>query len=95
MKKILLTRRADKWFLSTNTDSRPRAYHGLCVLNNLIYMIGGYDGKEYFNTVRCYDPILKEWQEKACMYHVRCYVSVCTHGENIFKKTKQHLSFVK
>ncbi|XP_074111306.1 kelch-like protein 10 [Cotesia typhae] len=76
--------RADRWFLSVNTDVVPRAYHGLCTLNNLIYVIGGYDGQEHFNTVRCYDPVTKEWQEKACMYHVRCYVSVCTHGGKIY-----------
>ncbi|XP_057331107.1 kelch-like protein 10 [Microplitis mediator] len=76
--------RADRWFLSVNTDVVPRAYHGLCTLNNLIYVIGGFDGREHFNTVRCYDPVTKEWHEKACMYHVRCYVSVCTHGGKIY-----------
>ncbi|XP_011138765.1 kelch-like protein 10 [Harpegnathos saltator] len=76
--------RADRWFLSVSTDVTPRAYHGLCTLNNLIYMIGGYDGNEHFNTVRCFDPVTKEWRERACMYHVRCYVSVCTHGGKIY-----------
>jgi len=75
--------RADRWFLSVNTDVTPRAYHGLCALNNLIYMIGGFDGHEHFNTVRCFDPVTKEWRERACMYHARCYVSVCTHGESV------------
>ncbi|KYN04498.1 PREDICTED: kelch-like protein 10 [Cyphomyrmex costatus] len=76
--------RADRWFLSVNTDVTPRAYHGLCVLNNLIYMIGGFDGNEHFNTVRCFDPTTKTWRERACMYHARCYVSVCTHGGKIY-----------
>ncbi|XP_034186020.1 kelch-like protein 10 [Osmia lignaria lignaria] len=76
--------RADRWFLSVNTDATPRAYHGLCALNNLIYMIGGFDGNQHFNTVRCYDPVTKEWRERACMYHARCYVSVCTHGGKIY-----------
>ncbi|KAH0946331.1 hypothetical protein HN011_002719 [Eciton burchellii] len=76
--------RADRWFLSVNTDVTPRAYHGLCALNNLIYMIGGFDGHEHFNTVRCFDPVTKEWRERACMYHARCYVSVCTHGGKIY-----------
>ncbi|XP_076229001.1 uncharacterized protein LOC116426173 isoform X1 [Nomia melanderi] len=76
--------RADRWFLSVSTDATPRAYHGLCTLNNLIYMIGGFDGNQYFNTVRCFDPVTKEWRERACMYHARCYVSVCTHGGKIY-----------
>ncbi|KAL2737104.1 kelch-like protein 10 [Vespula maculifrons] len=73
--------RADRWFLSVSTDLTPRAYHGICALNDLIYMIGGFDGNEHFNTVRCFDPVTKEWRERACMYHARCYVSVCTHGK--------------
>ncbi|PSN56988.1 hypothetical protein C0J52_04246 [Blattella germanica] len=76
--------RADRWFLSVNTDITPRAYHGLCVLDNLIYMIGGFDGNEHFNTVRCYNPTTREWMERACMYHARCYVSVCTLGGKIY-----------
>ncbi|CAK9802012.1 Kelch-like protein 10 [Anthophora quadrimaculata] len=76
--------RADRWFLSVSTDATPRAYHGLCTLNNLIYMIGGFDGNQHFNTVRCFDPVTKEWRERACMYHARCYVSVCTHGGKIY-----------
>ncbi|XP_070152244.1 kelch-like protein 10 [Polyergus mexicanus] len=76
--------RADRWFVSVNTDVTPRTYHGLCTLNNLIYMIGGFDGNEHFSTVRCFDPVTKEWRERACMYHARCYVSVCTHGGKIY-----------
>nr|CAD7256029.1 unnamed protein product [Timema shepardi] len=73
--------RSDRWFLSMNTDATPRAYHGLCMLDKLIYMIGGFDGSKHFNSVRCYNPISKEWKERACMYNARCYVSVCTLGQ--------------
>ncbi|XP_078039106.1 uncharacterized protein LOC144471169 [Augochlora pura] len=76
--------RADRWFLSVNTDATPRSYHGLCALDNLIYMIGGFDGNQHFNTVRCFDPVTKKWRERACMYHARCYVSVCIHGGKIY-----------
>ncbi|KAG6446599.1 hypothetical protein O3G_MSEX004526 [Manduca sexta] len=72
--------RADRWFLSIHMDLTPRAYHGLCTLNNLIYMIGGFDGSDHFNTVRCYDPVANTWHERACMYQARCYVSVVVHG---------------
>ncbi|CAH0729985.1 unnamed protein product, partial [Brenthis ino] len=71
--------RADRWFLSIHMDLSPRAYHGLCTLNNLIYMIGGFDGSDHFNTVRCYDPVTNTWHERACMYQARCYVSVVVH----------------
>ncbi|KAK7863877.1 hypothetical protein R5R35_007211 [Gryllus longicercus] len=76
--------RADRWFLSVNTDVTPRAYHGLCALDSLIYMIGGFDGNEHFNSVRCFNPITRKWKERACMYHARCYVSVCTLGGRIY-----------
>lgn len=76
--------RADKWFLSVNTDVIPKAYHGICTLNNLIYVIGGFDGNNHFNTVRCFNPVTKKWKERACMYHARCYVSVCTHDRKIY-----------
>lgn len=77
---FLFNFRADRWFLSVHTDIMPRAYHGLVALDNLIYMIGGFDGDDHFNTVRCFDPVKKEWSERACMYHARCYVSVCVLG---------------
>lgn len=75
--------RADRWFLSIHMDLTPRAYHGLCALHNLIYMIGGFDGSDHFNTVRCYDPVANTWRERACMYQARCYVSVVAHGDQI------------
>ncbi|XP_044765386.1 kelch-like protein 10 isoform X2 [Coccinella septempunctata] len=76
--------RADRWLLSTDTDSVPRAYHGLCSLRGLIYMVGGFDGNEYFNTMRCFNPVTHEWSECACMYYPRCYVSVVMHDERIY-----------
>ncbi|CAG9089117.1 unnamed protein product [Plutella xylostella] len=76
--------RADRWFLSIHMDLTPRAYHGLCSLYNLIYMIGGFDGSDHFNTVRCYDPVANTWHERACMYQARCYVSVVAHDGLIY-----------
>ncbi|CAG9794036.1 unnamed protein product [Diatraea saccharalis] len=67
--------RADRWFLSIHMDLTPRAYHGLCTLNNLIYMIGGFDGSDHFNTVRCYDPVANTWHERACGYNGRTRMS--------------------
>ncbi|KAJ1529323.1 hypothetical protein ONE63_006113 [Megalurothrips usitatus] len=76
--------RADRWCQSPNADARPRAYHGLVVLSGLIYMIGGFDGVEHYNSVRSFNPVTREWREQACMYQARCYVSVCTLGGEIF-----------
>ncbi|KAJ8967302.1 hypothetical protein NQ314_002954 [Rhamnusium bicolor] len=76
--------RADRWLFSVDTDTSPRAYHGLCTLNGLIYMIGGFDGNDYFNTVRCFDPLAHKWCERSCMYYPRCYVSVVVHDGKIY-----------
>lgn len=76
--------RADRWLLSRNTDVVARAYHGLATLDGLIYMIGGFDGSEHFNTMRCFDPITHLWSERACMYHARCYVSVVVLDGRIY-----------
>lgn len=45
----------------------PRAYHGTATIGHAIYVIGGFDGVEYFNSVRCFNPIYKEWSEVAPM----------------------------
>ncbi|XP_049771594.1 kelch-like protein 10 [Schistocerca cancellata] len=76
--------RTDRWYSSNFVDSLARAYHGICVLKKLIYLIGGHDGREYFNSVKCYDPEKHEWSDRACMYHARSYVSVCIAGDKIY-----------
>ncbi|CAK9303911.1 unnamed protein product [Gordionus sp. m RMFG-2023] len=79
--------RADRWVKCTHLEPKePRAYHGLITLNNKIYMIGGFNGDEYFNTCKVLDPSLStsiitdvnkdKWIEIAPMNSPRCYVSV-------------------
>ncbi|XP_045168944.2 kelch-like protein 10 [Mercenaria mercenaria] len=70
--------RADKWIICEAMDTGPRAYHGTACLGNVIYIIGGFDGMEYFNSVRCFDPVSKTWAEVAPMNAKRCYVSTAT-----------------
>jgi kelch-like protein 10 len=75
--------RADRWFLSNHPDNSPRAYHGLVPLHGKLYVIGGFDGNDHFSTVRRYDPVLKIWEERACMQYARCYVSCCELGKRL------------
>ncbi|XP_052791911.1 kelch-like protein 10 [Mya arenaria] len=67
--------RADRWIVCEAMDHGPRAYHGTVCLGHKIYIIGGFDGMDYFNSVRCFDPVLKDWSEVAPMNAKRCYVS--------------------
>ncbi|XP_002741594.1 kelch-like protein 10 [Saccoglossus kowalevskii] len=76
--------RADRWRMVDSTDNSPRAYHSVAVLNHFIYVIGGFDGNEYFNSCRCFDPVKRVWKEIAPMNTRRCYVSVTVCGRNIY-----------
>lgn len=49
-----------------------------------VYVIGGFDGNQCFNSVRRFDPMLHTWEEKGCMYAQRCYVSVAAVGKFIY-----------
>ncbi|VDN04377.1 unnamed protein product [Thelazia callipaeda] len=61
----------------TIQDKRKVAYHENIVIANKLYVIGGFDGTQYFNTVRCYDSNTREWMELAPMHHARCYIAAC------------------
>lgn len=76
--------RADKWLISYDKDSEQRAYHGVCVLDGIIYIIGGFDGKEYFNSAKRFYPITHTWNSCACMNFPRCYVSVTCLDHKIY-----------
>ncbi|XP_050419085.1 kelch-like protein 10 [Patella vulgata] len=76
--------RADRWIVCDSVDQGPRAYHGTVALDQLIYIIGGFDGMEYFNSVRSFNPITKKWTEVAPMNAKRCYVSVAVLKGHIY-----------
>ncbi|XP_060074906.1 uncharacterized protein LOC132554600 [Ylistrum balloti] len=76
--------RADKWIMCDSTDEVPRAYHGTVTIDLKIYVIGGFDGTQYFNNVRCFDPVSKLWSEAAPMNSKRCYVSTAVLGVYIY-----------
>ena len=62
----------------------PRAYHGCITVNGIIYVVGGFDGIEYFNTCKSFEPKLQKWIEIAPMHTKRCYVSVTEHDKYIY-----------
>lgn len=77
--------RADRWINVEHVDNAgPRAYHGTVVIGYKIYVIGGFDGMEYFNTCRSFDPIKKDWKEIAPMHAKRCYVSTAVLNNVIY-----------
>ncbi|XP_056157860.1 kelch-like protein 10 [Lampris incognitus] len=68
--------RTDHWVNVTHNEESPRAYHAAAFLNGVIYCIGGFNGADYFNSVRKFDLATRTWHEAAPMHSPRCYVSV-------------------
>ncbi|RWS11357.1 kelch-like protein 10 [Dinothrombium tinctorium] len=77
--------RVNKWYTAEGYEgSKPRAYHGMIYLKGLVYIIGGFDGRQHFNDVRAFDPKTKTWFDKGCMNTARCYVSVALLNDYIY-----------
>ncbi|XP_070385066.1 kelch-like protein 10 isoform X3 [Dermacentor albipictus] len=68
--------RATKWRMMDKQNTMPRAYHGAAVVNRCIYFVGGFDGRDCYHSVVCFDVSLGRWSTKANMTYARCYVSV-------------------
>lgn len=49
-----------------------------------IYVIGGFDGQQCFNSVRSFDPVSRVWEERGCMHAQRCYVSCAIVGKYVY-----------
>lgn len=76
--------RADNWVNVTCDQESPLAYHGTAYLKGFVYVIGGFDSVDYFNSVKRFDPLQKTWQQVAPMHSRRCYVSVTVLNEYIY-----------
>jgi len=76
--------RADKWVNVTCHEESPRAYHGTAFLKGFVYVIGGFDSVDYFNSVKRFDPVKKTWHQVAPMHSRRCYVSVTVLNDFIY-----------
>jgi len=65
--------KSDRWTRIFEEDTHgPRAYHGTIVMGHYIYIIGGFDGLEYFNSCRKFNAVTKVWEEVAPMNCKRC-----------------------
>ncbi|KAM6295616.1 kelch-like protein 10 [Aegotheles albertisi] len=76
--------RAENWVNVTCEQESPLAYHGTAYLKGFIYVIGGFDSVDYFNSVKRFDLLQKMWQQVAPMHSQRCYVSVAVLHDFIY-----------
>ncbi|KAH9361418.1 hypothetical protein HPB48_003908 [Haemaphysalis longicornis] len=68
--------RSRRWLLHPNQCTPPRAYHGVAMLDGLVYFIGGFDGRRCLHSVVCFNVPELKWTTKSNMHMARCYVSV-------------------
>ena len=52
-------------------SERPRAYHGVCFYEASMYIVGGFDGQNYFNSMRRLDLEALECHEEPPMNNRR------------------------
>ncbi|XP_030630855.1 kelch-like protein 10 [Chanos chanos] len=76
--------RADNWVKVSCRVGSLRAYHGTAYLNGFVYVIGGFDGMDYFNSVEKFNPVTHTWHQVAPMHSRRCYVSVTSLDGHIY-----------
>ncbi|KAM7421958.1 hypothetical protein PAMA_010165 [Pampus argenteus] len=67
--------RADRW-CSVGTEEICRTHHGVAVLNNFVYLIGGCNRQRHLDTVQKFDIVTSTWHQVAPMNSCRCYLSV-------------------
>ncbi|KAL3203330.1 hypothetical protein MRX96_041946 [Rhipicephalus microplus] len=72
--------RAEKWRFLGCQCTPPRAYHGAAVVNSCIYVLGGFNGRECYHSVVCFDVSLNRWIDKANMAYARCYGYIYAMG---------------
>ncbi|XP_060729379.1 kelch-like protein 10 [Tachysurus vachellii] len=68
--------RLDSWMCISSREEQVRIYHGTVYFDGLVYVIGGSDLVEYFNTMCTFDPLDGTWNEAAPMHSRRGHVSV-------------------
>jgi kelch-like protein 10 len=83
-----LNLRSGTWNTMEPTMTFSRAYAGAGIMENKVYIIGGYDGEPgrngYLDTNLCFDSEIQEWSMVQPMNQPRCYLSTATFGGYIY-----------
>ena len=64
----------DKWRQGASMET-CRAAHCSVVLQELIYVCAGHDGKACLNSVECYNPLTDQWSKISSMSKVRRFAA--------------------
>ncbi|CAJ0920421.1 unnamed protein product, partial [Mesorhabditis belari] len=59
-----------------------RAYHGLVLAGSELFVVGGFDGTDYFPHTRSCNMDTLKWEDRGAMDEHRCYVRACVYDKN-------------
>jgi len=60
------------------------AYHGVVEVEGKLYIVGGYDGQQYLDSLYCLDMSTMIWEEMSSMMSKRCYIATTVFEGKIF-----------
>ena len=74
----------DHWeYVASMNEARQSP--GVAVLNRLIYVLGGFDGRKRLNSVECYHPERNQWELVSPLQRARSGAGglCCTDGSHV------------
>nr|XP_054934323.1 kelch-like protein 10 [Dermacentor andersoni] len=67
--------RAGRWLMKHMQGFGPRAYHGVALLRNRLYVVGGMQDSAYLRSCDCFDIERCTWEARSSLNIARGYVS--------------------
>ncbi|KAH7977235.1 hypothetical protein HPB49_000072 [Dermacentor silvarum] len=82
--------RAAKWRVMVNRHTTARACHGMAVVSQRVYIVGGFNSRMYLHRVDCFDVARARCSAKANMACERCNVCVFALQASTIDETHAH-----
>ncbi|KAL3252097.1 hypothetical protein MRX96_054910 [Rhipicephalus microplus] len=76
--------RAGRWLMNHMQGFKPRAYHGVTLMQNRLYVVGGMRDTEYLRSCDYFDIKRCTWETCSSMNVARGYVSVVSLGGYVY-----------
>ncbi|KAH7984902.1 hypothetical protein HPB52_024458 [Rhipicephalus sanguineus] len=74
----------DQWFQHNEADFTPRAYHGVVVIQRLLYVVGGRKRKRFLRSMKSFDLDKCQWNYHSLLHEARAYVAVAALRGRIY-----------
>jgi len=74
----------NSWSFNNSKLPINSAYHGVVELHDKLYIVGGYDGETYLDSLYCLDMSTMVWEEMSAMMSKRCYIATVIFDGKIF-----------